>query len=310
MKICPKCQQTYTDESLNFCLNDGSTLTQASYSSGGDKLPETVMMSQPPPTNPNQQFNNQPTFQNSWSTPQQFSMQPQTPKGGSKTWIWVVGVLGLLVLVCGGGLAGFFAWVANKDDNGIISDKSATPTAVPSTSFNKVDLSDWKTGTDEYATTSYANGVFTMETIKDNFYYVIVATKENKTQNKITRLTVKNVDQKPVKYGYGLLVHSYTTPLIGDYGLLIDSDRKRYRVVQHSLKTEKEIIKWTSSPAIKGGSDDNVLEIRDSGNKMQFYINGQYVTAVDDANSNTDGVAGIYSSDGIPIGFSNLEIER
>jgi hypothetical protein len=309
MKICPKCQQTYTDDSLNFCLNDGTTLTQPGSQSGAS-LPETVMISQPRPTIPNQQINNQPQFQNNWSAPaqQQFAMQPQNQQGGSKTWLWVVGVLGVLVLVCGGGLVGFFAWVANRDDKVVDNNISTSPT--PSVSFNKVDLSTWKTGTDEYATTSYSNGVFTMETIKDSFYYVIVATQENKTQNKITRLAVKNIDQKPVKYGYGLLVHNYTTPLIGDYGFLIDSNRKQYRVVQHSLKTEKEVIKWTASNAIKGGSEENVLEVRDSGNKMQFYINGQYVTTVDDTNNNADGVAGIYSSDGIPIGFTNLEIEK
>ena len=27
MKICPRCQTTYADDNLNFCLEDGSTLT-------------------------------------------------------------------------------------------------------------------------------------------------------------------------------------------------------------------------------------------------------------------------------------------
>ncbi|MEQ1923696.1 MAG: hypothetical protein ABL952_14410, partial [Pyrinomonadaceae bacterium] len=29
MKICPRCQKTYSDDNLNFCLEDGSVLTQA-----------------------------------------------------------------------------------------------------------------------------------------------------------------------------------------------------------------------------------------------------------------------------------------
>jgi hypothetical protein len=302
MKICPKCEQTYTDESLNFCLNDGTTLRQSN--PGGGALPETVMINQPRPTNLNSQFNNQPQLQNNWNTPPQAT-------GGSKTWIWAIGILGVLALVCGGGLIGFFALVANQDDTVNNYNVSASPSATPYTSnFSKVDMSSWKTGTDEFAITEYSNGVFTMETIKDSFYYVIVATKENKTQNKVTKLSVKNVEQKPVKYGYGLLVHSYTTPLIGDYGFLIDSDRKRYRVVQHSLKTEKDIINWTPSTSIKGGAEENILEIRDSGNKLQFYINGQFVTTVDETIANPDGVAGIYSSDGIPVEFSNMEIEK
>ena len=29
MKICPRCQKTYTDDNLNFCLDDGVVLQQA-----------------------------------------------------------------------------------------------------------------------------------------------------------------------------------------------------------------------------------------------------------------------------------------
>ena len=50
MKKCPNCNQTYTDESLNFCLADGSTLVKF-----GDDPPPTVFMDQArvtSPTNP------------------------------------------------------------------------------------------------------------------------------------------------------------------------------------------------------------------------------------------------------------------
>ncbi len=48
MKICPNCQQTYDDDALNFCLNDGGILEKS-----GDSPPPTVMMNQVRPTNPN-----------------------------------------------------------------------------------------------------------------------------------------------------------------------------------------------------------------------------------------------------------------
>lgn len=47
MKICPVCKQTYTDESLNFCLNDGATLN------ADNDPPPTIFMDPPRSTNPN-----------------------------------------------------------------------------------------------------------------------------------------------------------------------------------------------------------------------------------------------------------------
>lgn len=48
MKICPACNQTYTDENLNFCLTDGSLLTETA-----DDAPPTVMLNQARTTAPN-----------------------------------------------------------------------------------------------------------------------------------------------------------------------------------------------------------------------------------------------------------------
>ena len=50
MKICPKCNQTYTDESLNYCLNDGAELTGSSVD---NEPPPTIFMDPPRTTNPN-----------------------------------------------------------------------------------------------------------------------------------------------------------------------------------------------------------------------------------------------------------------
>ena len=94
MKICPQCRKTYNDESLNFCLDDGSTLTQtAAFDSS---LPATVLLNQPRPTAPNQSFGNQPGEQSNWHQPRQFSSPPTAAKK-PKTWLWVVGILGGLI---------------------------------------------------------------------------------------------------------------------------------------------------------------------------------------------------------------------
>ncbi len=55
MKQCPKCNQSYTDANLNFCLNDGELLTtmyDTSQRSYEDDSPPTVMMNDARTTNP------------------------------------------------------------------------------------------------------------------------------------------------------------------------------------------------------------------------------------------------------------------
>ena len=54
MKQCPRCQQTYSDDQLNFCLSDGEMLTNYGQPSMqyGDDAPPTVMLNQPRVTNP------------------------------------------------------------------------------------------------------------------------------------------------------------------------------------------------------------------------------------------------------------------
>lgn len=98
MKICPVCNQKYTDESLNFCLNDGTTLTTS-----GDEPPPTVIMDAPRKTNPNfsdYQANfgnpNQQIYQQPFAAPSVFQKQDQTLPVISL----ILGVFGLVLLCC------------------------------------------------------------------------------------------------------------------------------------------------------------------------------------------------------------------
>lgn len=54
MKQCPRCQKTYNDPGLNFCLEDGELLLETSSSSSGypDQSPPTVVMNEARRTNP------------------------------------------------------------------------------------------------------------------------------------------------------------------------------------------------------------------------------------------------------------------
>jgi hypothetical protein len=55
MKQCPRCQQTYSDDTLNFCLSDGELLTafqQEPSSPRFDDSPPTMVLDQARQTNP------------------------------------------------------------------------------------------------------------------------------------------------------------------------------------------------------------------------------------------------------------------
>ena len=106
MKICPICQQKYPDENLNFCLNDGGILTSLQ-----ENPAPTVIMDSPRQTNPNWTNYQQPTYQNQqMSPPQTFGMQGQHQnfvQGQNQTLPTVsliLGILGLLIVCCGGGI--------------------------------------------------------------------------------------------------------------------------------------------------------------------------------------------------------------
>lgn len=111
MKVCPKCNQNYTDENLNFCLKDGELLRQF------DDAPTTMMMDAPritnqtnwqqtpyqqPPSEPIAPWQTQqPAFQNqSFGIAQMSRSQDQT----LPTIALVLGISSLLLICCYGGI--------------------------------------------------------------------------------------------------------------------------------------------------------------------------------------------------------------
>ena len=330
MKICPRCQKTYVDDNLNFCLEDGSVLSQASQAP-----PQTVMMAEPRPTQPQPQMASHPGSQQSWNTPQQYSMQP--PKKASKTWVWVLLILGVVVLVCGGGSAVLVLFsmnagkntadiapmnnrtsppVANKGANNTSQSNSSTasnnasPSASSRTDLETVDLEPWVKEFSAYGNTEFTGGEFVMSSKKKDFYYVLVAPEEYKTEKADTRVTLRNVDNVAGNLGFGLIFHSNPMPLQQGYAFLIDTKKKRYRVARHEPQNEKSVQSWTTSPAIREGSEENTLEVRDLDDKIELYINGTMVTSIKNLYGYSGGVPGLYAGDGVKVAFKNLEIRK
>lgn len=312
MKVCPQCQKVYTDETLNFCLDDGSVLIKQT-STSIDAL-ETLVINQPNPTKFNQPLG---TEQDWTKTPR---YQPNSG-GNSKTWLWVLGILVGLVLVCGGGatvLAIIGMW---GDDGNQVVDNTPGNQNQPVNDTNSKsseglrklvkssDFSDWRFDSDSSIDADNNNGKLEL-TSRSSLYYVFVF-KEFKTYNASTKVTVVNITGRPTDYGYGLMVNSHPTRVLSkDYVFLIDGKTGQYRIAKHLNKEESDIVKWTSTSAIKSGSMANDIEVQIFDKEMKLYINGQFIKTVEDTTDYKDGVAGIYTSDEVPITFTNLELRK
>lgn len=316
MKICPTCRKTYADDNLNFCLEDGSVLTF-----GSSDPPPTVMMGSARPTDPATAFNSVPNtgIQSTFGHPSPQAYSMQQPKK-SKAWLWIVGMVGIILLLCGGGFAGlvFIGMQSDRNQNGgnsITNNRGTSGSPAPSpfssqptSEADTIDLSAWVDDTTPWGNTAMQGDEFVMSAKQKGYYYVLVAKQGYTTENSNVRVTVRNVDNAASALGYGLIFHSSPTPLTKDYAFLIDSKRKKYRVARHETLKETSMVSWKDSSAIKDGTQENVLEARDKGDSIELYINDQIVTTIKDQYGYPNGVPGLYSGDGVKIGFKKLEI--
>ena len=67
---------------------------------------------------------------------------------------------------------------------------------------------------------------------------------------------------------------------------------------------------WTGSDAIRDGSQENTLEVRDLSDKIELYINGKMVNSIKNVFGYAGGVCGLYSGDGVKIAFKDLQIRK
>jgi hypothetical protein len=119
MKVCPKCNQSYTDEGLNFCLADGELLMNAVNEAPtqifNDPSPPTLFMDASRTTNPNHtpwQVDQPPQPLSPWqSQAQGIQNQPygvptfNTSRDQTLPVIsLILGVLAFLLVCCFGGV--------------------------------------------------------------------------------------------------------------------------------------------------------------------------------------------------------------
>lgn len=344
MKRCPSCNRTFTDVSLNFCLEDGTPLVN-----------DTALDPNATLHFPNSRETNPPATEiyspvtaaqtprvrvgsgghsarvapgNQWSP-----LPPMPPQKKSNAVWWIVGgivvagiiVVGVTVMILA--LAGMGSnsnsnanirnansRVANRNTNNANSNGSNlnSNASLPATTTDDFSDETWGTGNFSYGDISYEDGEYRMSA-KDSSYLVMYApSSDYSTENARVRVTVQDVEGGAVSSGYGLVVHGQKTATsqLEDYALLIFTGAQpQYQIIKHKAGVQTTIVPWTKSTAILSGTDANQLEVRARGSELSFYINGQYVNRVTD-NEIKKGVAGFYTSGTSEVAFDDLEIRR
>src|ERR1035437_5563910 len=182
MKICPRCQKTYQDDSLNYCLDDGTQLT----SFAPVESAETIFMGHPPVTSPTADRGGS-TVPVGWTVPPALLAHKQK---SSRAWIWIIAILLLVILVCGGGIGGMiFYSYGLKDDT--VSTSPSGPNS-PALSKAKADqirdgmsLSEVRQllGSDGERFSTTSGGGVTFENYRwtdTNYAYVIITFTDGK----------------------------------------------------------------------------------------------------------------------------------
>lgn len=346
MKRCPSCNRTYTDVSLNFCLEDGTPLVSDAATPFDPHA--TVRYTQPPSTStppPTETYRSEqallnevpemvqprpsPAMGQPRTSPPQWGPTPyvQPQKKSNAVW-WIVGGV-LVVGIIGVGLiimilvlasmssnenrSNINSRVVNRNANANRSTNTNSVPGLPRSFSDDFSTQRWTTGGFQFGDIWYSDGEYHMRA-KEKTYLVMYAPSDvYNTENATVRVTTRNVDGTGPAAGYGLIVQGQLSPSneLQDYALLIfTGSEPQYQVVMHKSNNQTTLVPWTKSSAIRSGSNANQLEARIRGDQISFYANGRYLTRITDSEDFKRGVAGFYTSESSEVAFDNLEIER
>lgn len=352
MKQCPACNRTYADDALSFCLEDGTPLQSAGAGESGppsfnqDYDPNRTLAFTPPretspsPTNPYPtaaSSNQNPAAQPSWRPTPSYSpppaLQPARKSGkgliiGAITGVVILGAgIVVLLMIIGKNSStsnanANHAVTTNRNSNSVVvnanNSNNANRSAAPAGSL-KDDFSteNWPTGESAYGS-FYQNGEYHMKGQPSLYIFMFPRNSENyKTEDATVKVVARNVDGKSPKHGYGLIVHGKVNQdsHLEGYGFLIYTGApSQYEIVRFVNGETKTVVDWADSPAIRGGTNSNQIEVRTQGSQLSLYINGQLVKTVIDADGYREGLGqgyvGLYTSDTGEVAFDDMEISR
>src|SRR5215208_6033838 len=346
MKRCPTCNRTYTDLSLNFCLEDGTPLASdappAVDPNATIRYPAPRDTSEPPPT---EIYRPDPAVVSPRPTvppppaPQQWSPMPTgtpPPKKSNAIW-WILGGL-LAVLVIGVGLVVMVIALAslgantnnsnvtanvrneNRNSNLTVNANVANTNAsantnatIPSSLSDDFSEQKWNVATSPYGRVWYDNGEYHMSSREKTFVVMYAQSDDYSTENATVKVTARSVNGDVPASGFGVMVHCAQSKAkqLEDYALLIyPSDEPAYEIIKHKDGVQSSVVTRTKSNALRSGSAPNLLEVRIRGAELSFYANGQFLTKINDTENYRHGRAGLYTSDVHEVAFDDLSINR
>lgn len=350
MKRCPTCNRTYTDASLNFCLEDGTPLVSELAQRGDPNAtvrydirdtnpPATKIYPSPPQASSPPASASQPPAHASqppqWA-PLPASLPGVAPRKKSSAIWWVVGGI-VIVGVIGVGLVIMLIALASMSSNTNNSRNSNTNSRLANRNTNTNlnsnsnvgninsdanlpplvtdDFSEakWGTGNYDYGDMWYDNDEYHMRSKEKTYLVMYAPSSEYNTGDADVKVTARSVDGTPSPTGYGLIVHGERSKAgeLEDYALLIyNGADPQYEVIKHKAGQQTTVVPWAKSSAIRSGTSTNQLEVRARGTELSFYINGQYVDKITDTENFKRGVVGLYTSDTTEVAFDDLEIKR
>lgn len=338
MKRCPTCNRTYTDLSLNFCLEDGTPLI-GDAPGGPDpnatlRYPPPRDTAEPPPTEiyrPAPAATARPAPP---PPPPQWSPPPGPPprKKSNAIW-WILGGFVALAVIGVGFVIMLIALAslgsdpntnnlnanirdvnrnANVTVNANIANSNANvrPTGPLTDDFSE---KKWNVGSSDYGRTWYENDEYHMSSKEQTYMANFAPSDDYNTENATVKVTARSVDGSVASAGFGLMVHCgwSKSRKLEDYALLIyPADEPAFEIVMHKDGNQSSLVSRTKSNAILPGASPNQLEIRIRGTALSFYANGQFLTRINDKENYRRGRAGFYTSDVTNVAFDNLEIVR
>ncbi len=340
MKTCPTCNRSYTDASLNFCLEDGTPLVNTS-APGFDpnatirytEPRETKAPPAPPYVQPSGPASQPGSLANQGSLPggPQWSPAPVMPprKKSSAVW-WIIGGLLVLAIIGVGAVIMIIALasmssnsnantngsnanrVVNRNANASTPNANTTPN-LPSSLTDDFSEQKWGTGSFDFGDLWYADDEYHMRSKEGSYLVMYAPSNDYSTANATVRVTARSVDGTSPSSGFGLMVHCERSKekKLEDYALLILlGDAPRYEIIEHKDGVQKALVPWTDSSLIRSNTNSNQLEVRVRGNDISFYINGQYVDRIRDQENFRGGLVGFYTSGTTEVTFDDLDIER
>ena len=340
MKRCPTCNRTYTDLSLNFCLEDGTPLTTDA-PSGPDpnatlRYPSPRDTAEPPPTEiyrPAPSTTPRPAPSPPPPPPPAPHWAPaptQAPRKKSNAVWWILGGLAALVVIGVGLVVMLIALAslgsnsnnsnlnanANRNANVTVnanipnSNASVTPAGPFTDDFSE---KKWNVGAGQFGRLWYENGEYHMSSKEQTYLVMYAPSDDYSTENATVKVTARSVDGGVPSNGFGLMVHCARsrTKALEDYALLIyPSTEPEYEIIMHKNGEQSSLVSRTQSDAVLPGTSPNQLEVRIKGSELSFYANGKFLTKITDTANFRRGRAGLYTSDVTNVAFDNLEIDR